>query len=434
MRRPILLAAVAMLSAPVQAVPDIEHWMSAHNTPVYFIAAPQISMLDIRVLLDAGTSRDGDLPGLSLMTHALLDSGTVNHPVDAIAEQFDAVGAHYSAKAQRDRSSVSLRTLSDRAFREPALTTLQTVLEQPAFPAEQFERRRQQMQVGLKKLNEDPGAVAERAFYRALYPNHPYGLPAAGTETSLAAITRDDVERFYQTHFTATGAVIVMVGAIDRATAEAIADRLSGALPSGPKPPALAEPEPITEARTIRIEFPSQQAHVLIGAQGVARGDKDHFPLYLGNHVLGGGGFSSRLLKEIRSKMGLAYSVYSYFFPMRHRGPFRLGLQTQGAQTQVALESSLQMLTDYIDQGPNAEELEHSRANIVLGFPLRIAENRSMLDYLAMIGYYRLPLDYLQTWRAQINAVSQDQVVDAFQRRLDPERLITVIVGGQNPS
>ena len=420
------------ISAQAQTGPRIEHWHSDGGTPVFFIAAPQIPMLDIQVVLDAGNSRDGKHPGLSQITHSLLNTGAGDLDADAIAQEFEDVGAGYGAEVLLDRSSLSLRTLVDPEWREQALATFTTVLGQPKFPEPQIERRRQQMQVALKKLEENPGAIAKRAFYQAVYPGHPYSSPIAGTEDSLAAITRDDIEGFYRTFFASGGAIVAMVGAIDRAEAEAIANRIARALPQGPAPNPLPPPTAVTEAKTVALPHPSEQAHVLIGQQGVARGEAFHFPLYLGNYTLGGGGFSSRLMQEIRNKRGLAYSVYSYFFPLRHRGPFRLGFQTQKDQVDQALETAYAELRRFVDDGPTEEELAHSRNSMVLGFPLRIADNASMIDYLSMIGYYRLPLNYLDTWTDRIGAISHEQIVAAFQNRLNPDRMITVIVGGQS--
>lgn len=415
-----------------QAGPRIEHWQSDNGTPVYFIAAPQIPMLDIKVVLDAGNSRDSAHPGLSHMTHSLLNTGAGDLDADAIAQKFEDVGAVYGAEVLLDRSSLSLRTLVDPEWRKQALTTFVSVISQPQFPESQLERRRQQMQVALRKLEEDPGAIAQRAFYQAVYPDHPYSSPAAGTDDSLAAITRDDVVEFHRAFFASAGAVVVMVGAITRAEAEAIANRITQVLPQGPAPAPLPAPVAVTEAKTVTIPHPSEQAHVLVGQQGVARGEALHFPLYLGNYTLGGGGFSSRLTQEIRSNQGLAYSVYSYFFPMRHLGPFRLGFQTRKDQVGQALDAAYAELRRFIADGPTEEEFKHSRNSMVLGFPLRIADNSSMINYLSMIGYYRLPLDYLDTWTDRIGAISHEQIVTAFQSRLNPDQMITVIVGGQS--
>ena len=432
LRRFATFALAGILAAPAQAAPRIEHWQSAGGTPVFFIAAPQIPMLDIEVTLDAGNSRDGAQPGLSQLTLSLLDMGAGDLDADAIAQAFEDVGAAYGSAAHLDRATLSLRTLTDPSWMAPALNAFLTVLGQPRFPPEQLDLRRQQMQVALQKIDEDPGAIALRAFYAALYPDHPYGSPAGGTAESIAAITRDDVVQFHRKHFTAGGAVIAMVGAIDRAAAEDIANRISEALPDGTAPAPLPKPQAPAAAETVTIPHPSEQAHILIGQQGVARGEAHHFPLYLGNFTLGGSGFSSRLVEEIRTKQGLAYSVYSYFFPMRLRGPYRLGLQTRGDQTGQALETAYAELRRFVRDGPTEEELEYSRNSLTRGFPLRIADNASMLNYLSMIGYYRLPLDYLDTWTDRIEAITHEQIVAAYRKTLNPEQLITVVVGGQN--
>ena len=433
MKRALALALVLALAAPAGAAPRIEHWRTEAGTAAYFIAAPQIPMLDVHVLLDAGSARDGELPGLAQLSVGLLADGAGEWDAAAVARRFEDVGAQYGSEVQPDRAAVTLRTLTEpAAWREQALAAFVRVLSEPSFPEAELERRRAQMQTALRKLEEDPGAVAQRAFHAAVYPGHPYGAPAAGTAESLAAIDRGDVAAFHRAHFAAGGAVIALVGAVDRAEAERIAERIAAALPAGAAPPALPAPPPIPAARTIRIPHPSTQAHVLIGQQGVARGAPDHFPLYLGNYSLGGGGFSSRLMQDLRGEQGLAYSVYSYFFPLRHPGPFRLGFQTRGGQVEKALAAARAQLDRFVADGPTAAELEHARRSMTLGFPLRIASNGSMIGYLAMIGYYGLPLDYLDTWTERIAAIGRERIADAFRRTLDPARRITVIVGGQD--
>ena len=433
MKRALLLALAWALAAPAAAAPRIEHWRTDAGVAAYFIAAPQIPMLDVQVLLDAGSGRDGALPGLARLSVGLLADGAGDWDAAAVARRFEDVGARYGSEVHPDRAAVTLRTLTEpAAWREQALDAFVRVLAAPHFPAAELERRRAQMQTALRKLDEDPGAVAQRAFHAAVYPGHPYGAPAGGTAASLAAIGRDDVAAFHRAHFAAGGAVIALVGAIDRAEAERIAARLGRALPAGPAPAALPAPPPIPAARTIRIPHPSTQAHVLLGQQGVARGAPDHFPLYLGNYSLGGGGFSSRLMRDLRGERGLVYSVYSYFSPLRHPGPFRLGFQTRGDQSGEALAAARAQLDRFVADGPTAAELEHARRGMALGFPLRIASNASMIGYLAMIGYYGLPLDYLDTWTERIEAIEREQIAAAFRRTLEPARRITVIVGGQD--
>jgi len=193
--------------------------------------------------------------------------------------------------------------------------------------------------------------------------------------------------------------------------------------------PPLPEVPPLSAAIDERVEFPSSQAHLLLAQPGIKRGDKDYFTLYVGNHVFGGSGLVSILSEQIREKRGLSYSVYSYFMPMRQPGLFQLGLQTKNVQAEEALRVLRETLAKFVEEGPSAEQLEAAKQNITGGFPLRIASNSKIVEYLAVIGFYDLPLDYLDTFTAKIEAVSAEQIRDAFQRRIDPQRMVTVQVG-----
>jgi zinc protease len=166
-----------------------------------------------------------------------------------------------------------------------------------------------------------------------------------------------------------------------------------------------------------------------MGQPGVRRGDPDYFALYVGNQILGGGGLVSRISEEVREKRGLSYSAYSYFLPMRADGPFVLGLQTRNDSADEALKVLRQTLVDFRNDGPTGKELEAAKRNITGGFPLKIDSNSDILGYIAMIGFYKLPLDYLDTFNGKIEAVTAKQIRDAFQRRVDPDRMVTVTVG-----
>ncbi|MCG8098279.1 MAG: insulinase family protein, partial [Candidatus Thiodiazotropha taylori] len=178
-----------------------------------------------------------------------------------------------------------------------------------------------------------------------------------------------------------------------------------------------------------QIPFPSTQSHLYLGQPGLKRGDPDYFPLYVGNHILGGSGLVSLLSEEVREKRGLSYSVYSFFIPMRQLGLFQVGLQTKNEQADEALKVVKDTLQRYITEGPTDEELKAAKQNITGGFPLRIASNGKIVEYLAVIGFYDLPLDYLDRFVERIEAVSKEQIRDAFKRRVDSERLVRVQVG-----
>jgi zinc protease len=225
--------------------------------------------------------------------------------------------------------------------------------------------------------------------------------------------------------------VIAIVGDADRKAAERLAERIAGALDDGKAAPAVPVVAALEGPFEERNFHPSTQTHVRMGAPGMRRGDPDYFPLYVGNHILGGGGLVSRLNEEIREKRGLSYSVYSYFSPMAQDGPYVFGLQTRNDQLDEALEVMRDTLKTFHEEGPTQEELVAARKNITGGFALRVDSNSKIVEYLAMIGFYGLPLDYLETFNTRVEAVTREQIRAAFRRRVPVDNMTTVIVGGE---
>lgn len=423
--------ALLLLSSAASAGPDIQTWTTDKGLRVYFVEAPQLPMLDLRLTFAAGGARDGENAGLAMMTSSSLNDGAAGMSADQLAETFESVGAVYGGGSARDMAWFSLRTLTLKDEMQTALDTWLKVLGQPDFPEKEFNNAQKLTLVGLQAEKQSPAALGDKAFMAALYGDHPYASPENGTEESINALTTDQLRAFYKQYYVARNGVLAMVGAVDRERAEELAKQVSAVLEEGERAPALPEVKPLTEAKTIHIPFPSQQAHIMLGQPGNKRGDADYFSLYLGNQILGGGGFTSRLTKEIRDERGLSYSVYSYFAPMEQFGPFQIGLQTRLSQTDEALQVARDTLKIFRNEGPSGNELGAAKKDITGGFPLRTASNADILGYLAMIGFYNLPLDYLDTFTGKIEALTHEQIVDAFQRRVDPDKMLTVIVGGE---
>lgn len=417
------------LPLAAQAAIAIQHWQTPQGARVYFVESHELPMLDVAVDFRAGSARDpAGKSGLARLTHGLLDQGAGGLSDTAIAHRLADVGAVLSGRLDRDRAGVTLRTLSSAAEKDKALDLLALVLQRPDFPQAVVKRETQRLIASIREAEADPGVVADKAFYRALYGSHPYAHDESGDPAALARLARGELQAFYRRHYSAPNAVISLMGDISRAEAEAIAIRLASGLPRAAPVPVLPKPVPAAVSDA-RIAHPSTQSHVRVGVVGVARNDPDFFPLFVGNYVLGGGGFDSRLMREVRDKRGYAYSAYSYFMPMREAGPFQLGLQTKLEQTDDALKVAQDTLRQFIAEGPTEAELTQAKSNLTGGFPLRIDSNRKILDYLAMIGFYNLPLDYLDTWVDQVNAVDVAAVKQAFARTINPDTLVTVVVG-----
>jgi zinc protease len=431
-------AVLALVTGAARAALPIEHWVAPSGARVYFVRADAIPMLDISVEFDAGARFDPPAKaGLASMTNAMLARGVRAADGEPaldeaeIAERFARIGAQRGGGAGNDRAGASLRTLAAATELEESVSLLARILAAPAFPQEVLERERPRWIQATREAMTKPETIAARSFGELAYGSHPYGRMAS--EETLAAIGRDDLVRFHREHYEARRAVVAMIGAIDRKQAEAIAERLTRALPAGAERPPLPEVKPLAEAAERWIAHPVSQSHILVGAPAIARGDPDFFPLFVGNYVLGGGGFVSRLYAEVREKRGLAYSVYAYFSPQLQPGLFTIGLQTQKSQTAEALALVRETLERFVREGPTEEELAAAKANLVGGFALRIDSNRKILDNLATIGFYGLPLDYLDRWTDRVSAVTLEHVRAAFARHVRPAALATVVVGEGAP-
>ena len=419
------------ISAGVNATPDIQTWQTENGAKVLFVPATEIPMLDVRIVFDAGSARDAGISGLAVLTNGLLTEGAAGKTAKQIAESFESVGAQIDYEAARDMALVGVRSLTESRYLSVAIDGLKQVLTQPDFPQEAFQRELNRMKVAVKARQQSPSALAGEAFNKAVFGDHPYASPTSGTKESLEKLTLDDVVNFYKQYYVANNATIVLVGNVERWQAEEIVKAVVSNLPAGEKAPALPEVQPLTEAKKIVIDYPSAQTHIFVGQPGMKRGDKDYFSLYVANHPFGGSGFSCRLVEVIREEQGLAYSVYSYFSPLRETGVFAMGMQTKTEQTEQALTLLNQQLKKYVEEGPEKDELAASLSNITGGFPLKIDSNGKLLEYIAMIGFYDLPVDYLDRFIDNIKSVDVKKVNDVLARRLQPDKMVTVVVGKQ---
>ncbi len=425
-----LFCLAALLPVLAEAGVRIEHWTAPSGARVYFVSSHALPILDVRVDFSAGAAFDPPgKSGVASFTSSLLDSGAklgdneLNE--EQIAEKLADIAAQLGASTDVDRAGISLRTLSAPKEREAALALMRAVLSAPTFPADILAREKVRAAAAIQEADTRPDSIAGKRFQQAIYPGHPYGV--VPTVASVGAVTRDDVTTFWRDHFGARRAVVSIIGDVTRAEAELIAARLTDALPDAPAETPL--PAVTAPARaSIKVAHPAMQSHIHIGLPAIKRGDADFYPLLVGNYVLGGGGFVSRLMKEVREKRGYAYSVYSYFDPRRLEGPFEIGLQTKRVQAGDAIKVVEATLEAFLKDGPNPQELKAARQNLVDGLALKLDSNAKILGYLAVIGFYGLPLTYLDDYPRKIEAVTAQQVREAFARHVKPENMVTVIV------
>ena len=425
----------------------IQHWTQASGVQIYLVESHSIPMVDMQLDFDAGGRRDpANKAGLASVTAGMTSkgvlagrgaSGALEPALDenALSEAWVDLGASFGASAGSDRFSFSLRSLTYPDLLTKAVQLAARQLGEPEFPAAIWQRQRERLDASLKESNTRPATVAGRAFASAVYGKHPYGFEM--TEATLSRIEVADMKAMYAGLIAPCRAKVSIVGAVSRSQADALVAQLFSRLQAGPGAVCaplgpVAEVAPLTAPDDERIAFVSAQAHVLLGQPGYKRDDPDFFALTVGNYILGGGGFVSRLTSEVREKRGLSYSVYSYFSPGLHAGAFTIGLQTRPDQAQQALKVSREVLARFVQEGPTQAELEAAKSNLIGGFPLLIDSNRKLLGNVSNIAWNNLPLDYLDNWTRQIDKVSVDYVRAAFARKLQPERMVTVVVGGSD--
>ncbi len=436
----LLAGAAALFAAGAQAAIPIDHWTLPNGAKIYLVSTNALPIVDVQVDFDAGSRRDPPAQsGLADVTADMVEKGTRASGGDpamdenALGEAWADLGANFDADASADRMSFSLRTLSDPALLGKAVQLAAREMGEPAFPENIWTRERERLNAAIKEANTKPATIASRAFSQAVYGTHPYGQDT--NEATLAKIDVAAMRQRYEQLIQPCRAKLSIVGAVTRPQAESIATTLLSRLPASSSSCAALAPVPevasLQASKDERIPFDSAQAHVFIGQPGYRRADPDHFALNVGNYILGGGGFVSRLTEEVREKRGLAYSVYSYFSPGLHAGAFRVGFQTRPDQAAEAVKVSREVLAKFVAEGPTAAELKAAKDNLIGGFPLLIDSNRKLLGNVANIAWNDLPLDYLDTWTARVNAVTAADIKAAFARKLNPERMVTVVVGGK---
>jgi zinc protease len=426
----VLTLLFVAFSFTANAAVKIQHWQTTSGSDVYFVENHDLPIVDLAVNFPAGSARDTKATsGVAGVTRYMMTLGAAGMNEEVITNKFADIGAILGGELDADRAAFKLRTLTEK--REMALETFKQILHKPDFPQTVLEREKTRIIAGLKEAETQPESISNKAFMKALYPNHTYGLDESGEMDTIAAMKRDDLIKFYQQHYTAKSTVIALIGDLTASQARDVAESISKDLPQDPALVRLPEVPLLHAANVQNIKHPASQAHILLGAPGVKRGDADYFSLYVGNYILGGGGFVSRLTEEVREKRGLVYSVYSYFMPMAELGPFQIGLQTKKEQAADAMKVVNDTLAKYIKNGPTEKELKAAKDNLIGGFPMRIDSNGKILDYLSVIGFYKLSLTYLDDFNGEIKKVTAKQVKDAFQRRVKPENFAVVIVGAQ---
>jgi zinc protease len=420
-----------------QAILPIEKLDSVKGAKAYLVQTKTLPMVDIEISIDAGDRYDpAGKSGLASMTAELMNYGARTSKgvlTEAqIADEIADLGANLGISVGGERAVIRIRSLSRKDLRDRAVQLASVMLSSPTYEAKILEREKQRAITSLLEAETKPESVLERCFRKSVYGNYPLG--ESPSVKSVGSVSASDLARFHQQFYRGDRMIVSIVGDVSPSEASEIVGTLLKNIPqSGMAIPMLPQLqrspiEPLS-SREIQIPFDSQQAHIAMGMTAITRSNPDYFPLIVGNYILGGGGFVSRLMSEVREKRGLAYSVFSYFAPGKDAGIFQAGLQTKGDQAALALEVMSSTMANFIANGATTSELQTAKANLINGFPLRIDNNRKLLDNVSSIAWNDLPLDTLETWTAKVDAVTLEQVSAAFQKYLAMDRMKIVVLG-----
>jgi zinc protease len=411
-----------------EAAAKVERVVSPGGIEAYLLREASIPFLSLSLHFRGGAALDpvGE-EGLAYMVSGLLDEGAGDLDSQAFRTELEDRAIRLSFDAGRDEFTGRLKTLTRHRAR--AFELLRLALTEPRFDAEPVERIRNQVQADLRRRAEDPEYLAGLTWFATAFAEHPYGRPVQGSVESVAAIATADLRRFVADRLARDNLVVGVAGDVTAAELGPLLDRAFGDLPAHSAPYRLEERAAPAEARTVVLRRDVPQSQVLFGQQGLARDDPDFYAGYVANHVLGGGGFTSRLTEEVREKRGLAYSVYSYLYPLEF-GPLWLGgLGTANAAVGQAVEVVRAQLARMAAGEISQAALDDAKTYLTGSFPLRLTSNDAIAGTLVAMQVDDLGLDYLERRNDYIEAVTLADVRRAAARLYHPERLLVVVVG-----
>jgi zinc protease len=432
--RAVVLAALVLApagspraQAPAPAPPLAERFTLPNGLVVLVAERHALPIVTVRVSVGAGTVLDpSDKPGLANLTALTLSLGTPARTAFEIDRAIEFVGGSLDAEGDRDWSELAVSVL--RKDLGLGLDLLADVLLRPTFPADEVERKREEVKASVRKAEEDPETVAARVFRKLIFPGHPYSSPVAGTEESLGRITREDVVAFYRAAYRPETTAVVVVGDVTVAEVrDALAARLGGW--RNPDTPPVA-PGMVTlgaPARTEMVPRDLRQATVFLGQATVTRPHPDHYPLLVASQILGGGS-TSRLYSRVREERGLAYSVFAQYGPGRYGGLMLVGFQSENARVREVLTLVREELVRLRREPVTGEELARAKAYLVGSFPLRMDTNAELATLLLAVERFGLGLDYPARYRQAVQAVTAEDVHRAVRAHWDPDLTSLAIV------
>jgi zinc protease len=368
--------------------------------------------------------------GLANLLSELLTEGTEKRKSKDISEETDFIGASLDASAGGDYTTVTLSVLKKDVHK--GFDLFSDILLHPVFPQAELERKREQIKGLLKQREEEPSFLAERAFKKEVFGEHPYGRLIEGSPETIDVIKRDDFVEFHSNYFLPNNSILSVAGDLtSHELDELMNEYLAEWKPRGLVKKDRPRPDEKKIKKVIKIDKDLTQANIILGNPGISRDNPDYYAVAVMNYIFGGGGFSSRLMHSIREKMGLAYDVHSFFAAYKEGGSFQIGLQTKNESANTTIGEILKQTEGIMGEYVSDEELSDAKSYLTGSFKRRLDTTRKIADFIASVEFYNLGLDYDKKYPEYINAVTKDNVLRVAKKYLATENFVLVVVANQ---
>ncbi|RJR20934.1 MAG: insulinase family protein [Nitrospiraceae bacterium] len=410
---------------------DVKRQVLKNGLTLLVVERHNVPVVRVSVGIKAGNLYEpADKAGLASLTAGLLTEGTTNRTARQISEEIDFVGGSVGASGGGDFITASLSVLKKDI--DLGFDLLSDIILNPSFPEVEIQKKKERIKGGLRSQEDDPGYISSREFKKAVFGEHPYGRLITGTVETIDSITRDDLVDFHAGYYVPENSVMAVVGDITNEEIEQLIQKYlnswNRAGHSGVSPQKINITK---ERKTITIDKDLTQANIILGHAGVSRDNPDYYAVSVMNYILGGGGFSSRLMQNIRDNKGLVYDIRSYFGADRYGGTFQTELQTKNESANIAIEEVLKEINMIRSTPVTDEELSDARSFLTGSFPMRIETGARIAGFLVAVEYYGLGSDYIDNYPQYINSVTREDVLRVAKKYLDPENYVLVVVADQ---
>ncbi len=410
---------------------DVTRQVLKNGLTLLVVERHNVPVVRVSVGINAGNLHEpGDKAGLASLVAGLLTEGTATRTAQQISEEIDFVGGSVGASGGGDFVSANLSVLKKDL--DLGFGLLSDIILNPSFPENEIIKQKERIKGGLRSMEDDPGYISSREFKKAVFGDHPYGRLLTGTVETIDSITRDDLVDFHLRYYVPENSVMAVVGDVTNEEVEQLIQKyLSDWRPGGPSAAAPQKINIIKERKTVTIDKGLTQANIILGHAGVSRDDSDYYALSVMNYILGGGGFSSRLMQNIRDDKGLVYDIHSYFASDKYGGSFQVELQTKNESANTAIAEVLKEINQIRSSPVTKDELSDAQSFLTGSFPMRIETGARIAGFLVAVEYYGLGSDYIDNYPEYINSVTREEVLRVAKKYLDPGNYVLVVVADQ---